>query len=205
MANSFQPNGFSVVRRLDGAAWTGNMDTRLIAKANTHKFYQGDPVVVLSTGYIDAVAPGSAPTQGVLGIFMGCESSALSSGSPWSNTYQGGATSTVDLNAYVITDPLVVMRVWVGTGSSSAAGGPAILSSVQQNINYYLGTGNSSSGISGAYVDFNTLATTNTLPFTIIGLVQGPPGVNGTDITTAGNIVEVTFNQQAYRVGTTGI
>jgi hypothetical protein len=205
MANVFSPNGFVPLRRLDGAAWTGSQNTALIAAANTHHFYAGDPVVALTTGYIDRVAIGSIPTQGTFGIFIGCKYLSTAFGRyQWSNQFPGGDT-TQDIEAYVITDPNVVFRCWVGTGAASAAGGPAVQADLYSNFNWQLGTGNNSSGISGAYLDYASGATTNTLPLTITGLVTSPPTTNGTDITTAGNLVEVILNQQAYKVGTTGL
>jgi hypothetical protein len=204
MANVFSPNGFQPVRRVDGAAWNDQVTQRLIAAANTHSFFRGDPVVALASGYIDRVAIGSIPTQGTLGIFLGCELQATSSGSPWAQSYAGVA-QTVDTKAFICFDPSVVFRCWVGTGASSASGGPAVLADLGANFNWQVGTGNALSGISGAYLDYASLATTNTLPLTLIGLVQDPPGVNGTDITTAGNQVEVVLNQSALKVGTTGV
>lgn len=204
MANTFAPNGFTPTRRVDGAAWTGQLTTALIAAAYATKIYRGDPVVALSTGYISRVAIGSIPTQGTLGIFMGCEVPAGTSGVPWSNRYPGAAQSA-DSKAFIITDPNVVFRCWVGTGSSSASGGPAVQADIYANFNWQVGTGNDNNGISGAYLDYASLNTTNTLPLTLIGLVQDPPGVNGTDITTAGNLVEVVLNQAAFAVGRTGL
>lgn len=202
MANVFSPNGFTPIRRVDGAAWTGNQTERKIAAANTHKFYVGDPVINLNTGYIDVNT--TTPSDGVAGIFIGCHYLSSSQGKVvWSNQFPGGDTTT-DVTAYVIDDPNVVFRVWVGTGSSSAAGGPGVLADLYKNIDYQYGTANTLSGISGAYVNFADVGLTNTLPFTIIGLVQSPPGVNGTDITTAGNIVEVVMNNQSYKAGVTG-
>lgn len=204
MANTFAPSGFQPVRRVDGAAWNDQVTQRLIAAANTHSFFRGDPVVALGTGYIDRVAIGSIPTQGTLGIFLGCELQATSSGTPWAANYPGVAQSQ-DTKAFICFDPNVVFRCWVGTGSSSASGGPAVLADIGANFNWQVGTGNALSGISGAYLDYASTNTTNTLPLTLIGLVQDPPGVNGTDITTAGNLVEVVLNQQALKVGTTGV
>ena len=204
MANVFSPNGFTSRRRLDGAAWTANQTRRLIAQANTHKFYSGDPVSNLATGYIDVTAPGSLETEGIAGIFVGCTYLSIATGRRvWANTFQG-ADANADVTAYIIDDPWAVFKVWVGTGSSSAAGGPAVLADVGQNANFQFGTGNTSNGISGAYIDFNALGTTSTYPFTIVGLIQDPPGANGTDITTVGNTVEVAFNQSQFKVGTTG-
>lgn len=204
MANIFAPNGLTPLRRLDGAAWTGAQSKRLIAAANTHKFFAGDPVILLTTGYIDRVAIGSIPTQGTLGVFVGCEYLSTAFGrAQWANQFPGGDT-TVDVTAYVIDDPNLIYGCWVGTGAASAAGGPAVQADIGANFNWQIGTGNTNSGISGAYLDYASLATTNTLPLTMYGLVTDPPGVNGTDITTAGNYVEVILNQQAYKVGTTG-
>ena len=56
MANSFAPQGFQPLRRYDGAAWSANQNRYKIAAANTHKFFHGDPVIILSTGYIDGGA-----------------------------------------------------------------------------------------------------------------------------------------------------
>jgi len=70
------------------------------------------------------------------------------------------------------------------------------------------GFGNTANGISGMTVDQDTLGTTVTLPFRIVGLVEDPPGVNGTDITTEYNQVIVAFNNASTRTngaGPTGI
>lgn len=205
MANVFAPNGLTPLRRRDGAAWTGAQNKRLIAAANTHHFYAGDPVILLSTGYIDRVAIGSIPTQGTLGVFVGCEYLSTARGNVvWANQFPGGDT-TQDVTAYIVDDPNLVWGIWVGTGASSASGGPAVQADIGANFNWQAGTGNNQSGLSGAYLDYASLNTTSTLPLTLYGLVQDPPGVNGTDITTAGNYVEVLLNQQAYQVGTTGV
>lgn len=206
MANVFSPNGLTPVRRLDGAAWTGALGSASykIAAANAHHFFFGDPVIRLSTGYIDDVAIGSIPTQGTLGVFIGAKYLSTAQGrTVWSNQVNGDMAA--DAEAYVIDDPNLVYRIWVGTGSGSTSGGPAVLADVGQNFNWQQGTGNSQNGFSGAYLDYGSKGTTNTLPLSIVRLVQDPPGVNGTDITTAGNLVEVVLNQQAYKVGTTGV
>jgi len=210
MANVLAPNGFTVVRRLDGAAWTGNMTQYLIKSGNTNSIFAGDPVArttlsSASGGYIDQCQPALLQTQGPLGIFVGVRNANTSTiASPWAAAYLG--SSTADTVCYVIDDPFVVMRCWVGTGSSATAGGPAAQADIGLNFNYSYGTGgNTTSGVSSAYLNYVTKASTNTLPFTLLGLVSQPPGINGYDTTTAGNIVEVTWNQQAFRVGNTGV
>lgn len=203
MTNTFSPFGFLPVRRLDGAQWNAAMSPALIASTNTHQFFTGDPVIQLSTGYIDRVAYSSIPTQGIFGIFVGAKTVPGATGTPY-GWYQGN-TQSADTTAYVITDPNVVFRVQCGSSTTSAGAGPAVVASISENFAYAMGSGNTSSGISGAYLDFATKGTTSTLPLTLIGLVTFPPNVNGTDTTTAGNVAEVIFNQQAYKLGTTGV
>lgn len=192
MANTFSPNGLVPVRNSLAGSWTAQQTKRLIAAANPHTFFQGDLVVSLNTGYIDLWT--TASTVQAAGVFMGCNYiSTAQSRRIWSNQFPGGDT-TVDVVCYIIDDPNTVFRVWVGTGASSAAGGPGVLADVQNNIDFRKGTGSTLSGLSGGYADYATKQTTTTLPLKILGLVQDPPGMNGTDITTAGNIIEVKLN-----------
>jgi len=116
-------------------------------------------------------------------------------------------------------DPMVVFRCQVGQSAApGSAGGPAVIGDLYNNFPFINGSGNTSSGISGGYLDYANKATTNTLPLTLVGIcgtlssaataappTAGPPvGTNGTDITTAGNLVEVVFNQMILKVGQTG-
>lgn len=211
MANTLSPFGFTPVRRLDGAAWTGNHTLVKIAAANTNKFYTGDVVKQLSTGYVDTAAAGV--TNGIRGIFVGCEYLSNAAGRPlWSAQFPGADTSS-DVIAHIVDDPWVVFKVQSGNG------GPVTFASVGRNIDLNVGTGGSTlSGISGEYADFGLIGNTATLPFTIIDLwgganlgtwttpnTAGPPGGNGADPTTANNTILVGWNQQSYRVGLTGI
>lgn len=194
MANTFAPSGFSPLRRLDGASWTGNMTPYKISSTSTHSFYKGDPVTMLNTGYIDVVASG---TTQITGIFIGIEGQLLSSQAiTWQNFY-AGTTASADITAYVIDDPWVTFMVQVGT--SGAVGGPASQSDVQLNFGFQFGTPSTQSGLSGAYLDYTTHATTSTLPFRLTDLLGFPPLVNGFDTTTAGNFVEVTMNNSNYK------
>lgn len=205
MTNVFSPNGFQFSRRVDGAALSDAPKAFKIAAANTHSFFKGDPVIALASGYIDRVAIGSIPAQGTLGIFQGCEYySTAQQRKVWSPQFPGGDT-TQDITAYLLIDPNLIFTAWVGTGASSAAGGPATQADLFGNYNWQIGTGNTANGFSGAYLDYASFATTSTLPLTIIGLVTNPPGVNGTDITSVGNQVEVILNQAFLKTGTQGL
>ena len=223
MSNQFAPFGLQPVRRLDGAAWSDQLTTMLIGSGNAHSFFRGDLIAILSTGYIDRLAGSSsfAQTYSGIGVFWGCELAATTSGSPWSQTYVASSQPNNDCKAFIIMDPNVVFRCQAGSGAApGSAGGPVTLSQVWQNAPFLNGTGNTSSGQSGGYLDAANIAATATLPLQIVNLVGqtnttatasagplvGPPlGTNGTDLSTAGNYVEVTLNQAIFKVGQTGI
>jgi len=197
VANVFAPFGFMPVRRQDGASWSANQTQYQISFDNTHHLYQGDVCTLLSTGFIDTIAPGTVP---VLGIFNGCSYvSAAQSRLVFTNQYPGGDQITNGVvNASVYDDPNLVFMVQ--TGYSSTGSGPATRAMIGMNAQYANGTGNTLSGISGAYLDLTVPpAVTSTLPFRILSLVTDPPGSNGSDTTTAFNYVLVMWNNEFFR------
>lgn len=200
MANTFAPNGFQDSGLQIGASWSANQTQYQILYSNTHKIYQGDPVTLLSSGYIDTLAPGSiSSTVMPCGIFNGCYYISASQGRlVWSNSYPGGDQVINGIvYASLLDDPNVTFVVQTGwsTGSPSAA----TQAMVGMNATYAYGTAQVS-GQSGAYLDLNTTPATNAAyPFRILSLITDPPGANGTDTTTAYNKVLVMWNNEFYR------
>jgi hypothetical protein len=195
MANTNAAFGFRQYRGL-GSAPTYEQSVRLIKSDYGTAIYFGDPITPLSTGYIARAAAGTAQ---IGGIFAGCKYlSTVMKRTVWSNYYPG-SDAAADVEAYVIDDPNAQFMV--------QAGGTAIgLADLGLNVQFNLGTGNSSTGISGAYVE--SPAVTATLPFRLVGFVQDPPGAPGTDIASAYNRVIVAFNNITSRnngAGPTGI
>ena len=195
MANTQAPFGFQLAGFLDGRSGSLGQQTRLIANADTNAVYSGDPVTSLSTGY---VTRSTAGTTQISGIFIGCSYLNTALGrTVWSPSWPGSG-ATGDITAYVITDPQATFKVQAG-GSTTAIG----LADINANANFALGTPNTTTGQSGAYLDQTTInPATTTLPFRIISLIASPPGAPGTDITTGYNNVIVAFNFQDYRVTT---
>lgn len=197
MANTFAPFGFAVQGRLDGAAWAANQTKYLIKADNTNTFFTGDVVTLLGTGYIDELAPG---TTAPLGIFNGCQYISASQGKLVFSPYYPGADQISDgiVEAFVIDDLNATFLVQSGW----SAGTPAAVTQamVGANAQYANGTGSTRTGQSGSYLNINTTpTTTSTLPFRILSLVSDPPGANGTDTTTAYNLVKVGWNNQFFR------
>jgi len=151
---------------------------------NAGSIFYGDPVEPLATGYIQR-ADGTTGTEGIAGIFVGCKYLSTSQKrTVWSNYWPGSDTSG-DVEAYIINDPNATFIV-------NAPG--IVAADVNANINYTIGTGDTATGISGAYA--SGAAATATLPFRIVALADSVTG--GAD-----NII-VRFNNVATK-STTGI
>lgn len=196
MANTSAPFGFQLAGFLDGRTGSLGQQTRLIANADTNAVYSGDPVTSLNTGY---VTRSTAGTTQISGIFIGCTYLNTSLGrTVWSPSWPGSG-ATGDVTAYVVSDPQATFKVQSGGSTTTAIG----IADINANINFALGTPNTTTGQSGAYVDQTTInPSTTTLPFRIISLISAPPGAPGTDTTTPYNNVLVSFNFQDFRVTT---
>lgn len=199
MANTNSPNGFQQYFGGSGGVPTFNQNERRIASGNGTAIYTGDPVMpVISTanGYITQGAPA---TTVLAGIFVGCKYNSVSMKRPFWNNYWPGSDATGDVKAYVIDDP---NAQFVAQGNSTTFNITGTLSAwtaspVGQYAQFAIGTGNASTGQSGAYL--NSLATTVTFPFIVRGLIDSPPGGPGADPTTAFNKVIVGFNNEWMR------
>ena len=209
MPNNNAPFGF-VPYRGNGAAPTYELSTRMIASANTTKIFQGDPVIPLTTGYITQMSAGG--TVRCEGIFSGCKYLSTSAKrTVWSNFWPG-ADATGDVEAYLYSNPQMQFEVQSSDASGTSA---VVFANIGEyiNIGYGIGlagtpNGNTANGLSTASVDQDTLATTVTHPFIVVGLVEAPPGAEGTDIATEYNRVIVAFNNASSRTngaGPTGI
>jgi len=182
MANTNAPFGFRQYSGT-GSAPTYEQVVYYIAAANTTDIFFGDPVVPLNTGYITQATSNSVQ---VAGIFVGCKYLSTSQKrTVWSN-YWPGSDATGDVEAYVVNDPNAKFVV-----QGDATG--IAFADINANIGFSIGSGNTSNGISGAFLDSASLGTTNTLPFRVIGLVQNPPGAPGTEA-GAYNLAVVAFN-----------
>lgn len=195
MANTNAPFGFRQIKGT-GSAPTYEQSVRIVDKDDTTAIYFGDAVVPVTgsaTGYIKQA---TASTVALAGIFVGCKYLSTSQKrTVWSNFWPG-SDAAQDVEAYVVDDPNAQFVVQSSDGTGTSA---IVFADIGKLINIAVGTGNSSTGISGMTVNQDTIATTATLPFRIVGLVTTPPGVNGTDATTEYNQVVVAFNNVVTR------
>jgi hypothetical protein len=205
MVNNFSPFGFRQFRHIDGAAPTAGFDTLTIASSDTNVIGTGDVVVTSATGpYV--TAPSSGLSQ-IRGVFMGCEFySPTVLRKVWSPYFPGSVATTSgtnDAQAWVCTDPEMLYTVQCSTTST--------VTSSQINLNFGISSGtiggaNTTTGVSAMTLASTSFGSTSTLPWRLWDLYSNwaPPGVNGTDNTSAGNIV-IVFPNNWDRTNLTGI
>lgn len=197
MANTNAPFGFRQIKGT-GSAPTFEQNVRAIASTNTTSIFFGDAVIPLTTGYI---AQATASTVRLEGIFAGCKYNSVAQKRPVFSNYWPGSDANGDVEAYIIDDPNAQFEV---QSSDSGGTAPVAFANIGEYINLAVGTGDTATGISGMTVNVNTLNTTVTLPFRIVGLIQNPPGSNGTDIASEFNRVIVAFNNASTRTNGAG-
>lgn len=206
MANQNAPFGFLEYYGGAGGAPTFAQSARRCAY-NASAIYFGDPVQQDgTTGYIVRGNPSS--TQALAGIFVGCQYLSTSQKRTVWSRYWPGSDTTNDVICYVVDDPNARFVVQGNSTTFNIGGSLSTYTSspVGQYAQFAIGSGNASTGASGAYL--NSLGTTTTYPFIVVDLVTFPPGAQGADPTSAYNQVVVGFNNQIMRTngaGPTGI
>ena len=206
MANTFAPYGFLQYQGGAGGAPTFAQSTRKIASGNSTAIFTGDPVMPVigtATGYI---TQGAAGTTVLAGIFVGCKYLSTSQKRTVWSAYWPGSDATNDVEAYVIDDPNARFVVQSsGTGFPVTGTTTTQTSGVQgQYAQFTIGTGNTSTGRSGAYI--SSVGTTVTFPFIIVDYAVSFS--NGGDPTTQYCNLIVGFNNEVWRTngaGPTGI
>ena len=178
MANVSAPFGFQQ-RSGTGSSPTYEQVERLV-DYNTSNIFFGDPVFTISDGSVAGITTGPGPgTTAIAGVFVGCKYlSVAQKRTVWSNYWPGSdVASGNSVTAYLVTDGNAQFLCQVGGSGSTGI----TAANVGSNVQFAYGTGTTSNGISGAYLDITvTPATTSTLPFRVNALVTNPPGAPGT-------------------------
>jgi hypothetical protein len=165
-----------------------------IASTNTNAIYQGSPVIPLAAGVIDIVGAAAGGTVGLLGVFWGCEYvSSVTGEKVFSNYWPGsGADSNFPVKAFVYDDPMQLFVIATSNVVAAANTEAEVRAAVFANANFADGdTGSTTTGLSDATLDLNTIATTNTLNMRIMGVLDDP---ENSDFTAAGVGIIVRLN-----------
>ena len=191
MANTNAPSGFRPIKRLDGAAWTGNHTERKMQNT-AGAMNRGDVVKQLADGTVavSTLAAGAAN----IGVCQGFHFLSATMGYPiWTNYWPGaGAVGLVDV--FIADDPSGVFEVM-------ASAGPITQADVGANAEFVINP--STTGFSKWALGAPAIgAGTDTLPWKIVAIGnRGVPIQDGLDPTTAFNIVEVAWNAHALKTG----
>jgi len=172
---------------------TGASEYR-IAAGNTNAIFQGSPVIPTADGVIDIVGAAAGGTVGLLGVFWGCEYVSSTTGKKvFSNQWPGsGADTNFPVKAFVYDDPAQLFVIATSNVVAAANTEAEVRAAIFANANFALGTsGVTTTGISSATLDLNTIATTNTLNLRIMGIQDDPENA---DFTVAGIPVIVRLN-----------
>ena len=214
MANSNVAFGFRPYGVLGSAANTTGITEYRIASDNSNPIFQGMAVIPLAAGVIDDLQAAAGGNVSTVGVFNGCEYVSSTTGEKiFSNYWPGsGADSNFPVKAFVYDNPAQLFTIATSNVVAAANTEAEVRAAVFANI--ALATGNSGStttGISSATADLNTIATTNTLFCRIMGVLDDP---ENSDFTAAGIPLIVRLNNHfnaptgsiaAGTVSTTGV
>ncbi len=176
MANVNNPFGFLPVQSAVGAASNFENIQAQIAYNDTTKIYRGDPVKLLSTGYVSQWTAGTGVSQ-LAGIFWGCSYLSSAQGKVVSSQFWPGAdvasTAQSSISCWLL--PCIGTAAPLFRVQSDSTG--VAFADIGQNCEVTLGTGSTYTGQSGAYIA--SLNTTSTLPFRVVQLYGGGAGSGG--------------------------
>ena len=172
---------------------TGASEYR-IASSNTNEIYQGSPVIPTSDGVIDIVGAAAGGTVGLLGVFWGCEYvSSVTGEKVFSNYWPGsGADSNFPVKAFVYDDPAQLFLISTSNVVAGADTEAEVQEAVFANANFATAaSGSTTTGLSSATLDLDTIATTANLNLRIMGIQDDP---ENSDFSEAGVGIIVRLN-----------
>lgn len=200
MANADTPFGLRPVRYLSGAPWNGQVQRYLIPSSDGTAVFIGDLVKLAGSAGANASHVNGIPTQGMptiaqsaaadggVGVVVGFEPL------PTDLTVLHRLAST-DRIALVVDDPNVVFEI------QEVSGGTALtVAEVGLNANVVVGSGSTTTGLSGMELDNATEAATVTLDLKILRLALREDNEVGEHAKW-----EVLINNHYYRPGRTGV
>ena len=214
MANTDSSYGLRPISRQGASPSSNGMTEYRIASDNSNPIFHGMAVIPLAAGVIDDLQAAAGGNVSIVGVFGGCEYVSSTTGETvWSNYWPGsGADSSYPVKAFVYDDPNQLFQIATSNVVAAANTEAEVRAAVFANI--ALATGNSGStttGLSSATADLNTIATTNTLALRVMGVLDDPAN---SDFTAAGIPLIVRINNHfnaptgsiaAGTVSTTGV
>jgi len=167
------PYGLVPVKLLSGVPFVGVTRHYKIASGYATSIFAGDAVKLVTGGTVERDTFDAAMTP--IGVFMGCSYTDATLGKVF-RQYFPASTAASDIMAYVVDATDVLFKAAVV--SSGTTIGDLALTDIGANVAGVDNTGDSVSGNSRCAIS-DTSATTDTLPFRIVGLVEETKNVTG--------------------------
>lgn len=163
---SIQRTGFHPLRHTGGRHYAGGENRYYIPASDSTALYLGDPVKLANAADASGVPAitKASPGDAVIGFIRSFERDHTNIDA----VYRLASTARY---ALVVDDPSVIV-------SAIDAAGTLALTDCGKFINFAAGTGNATTGISGAYLDASTLSTTGA-GFRLVSLLRQPDAATG--------------------------
>jgi hypothetical protein len=172
---------------------TGTTEYR-IASDNSNPIFQGMAVIPLAAGVIDDLQAAAGGSVSIVGVFNGCEYVSSTTGEKvFSNFWPGsGADSNFPVKAFLYDNPAQLFTIATSNVQSGNDTEAELRTAVFANIQMANGnSGSTTTGISSATADLNTVATTNSHALRIMGVLDDPENA---DFSAAGIPLIVRIN-----------
>jgi hypothetical protein len=168
------PYGLVPVKLLSGTPFAGvTRQYRIANNYGTNIFY-GDAVTLVTGGTVERDTFDAAMTP--IGVFLGCTYTDPSTSQLTFRQYYPASTAASDIRAYVADATDLLFKVAVV--SSGTTIGDLAITDIGANVAGVNNSGDTVSGNSRCAIS-DTSATTNTLPFRIVDLVEETKNSSG--------------------------
>jgi hypothetical protein len=168
------PYGLVPVKLLSGTPYAGTVRQYKIASGYGTAIFYGDAVTLVTGGTVERDTFDAAMTP--IGVFMGVSYTDPNTGQKTFRQNYIASTAASDIEAYVCDATDVLFKAAVV--SSGTTIGDLAQTDIGANVAGVDNTGDSVSGNSRCAIS-DTSATTNTLPFRIVGLVEETKNSSG--------------------------
>jgi len=168
------PYGLVPVKLLSGVPFVGLTRHYSIASNYATSIFNGDAVKLVTGGTVERDTADAAMTP--IGVFLGCTFTDPSTGQVTFRQYYPASTVASDIRAYVADGTDILFKVAVV--SSGTTIGDLAITDIGANV---AGVNNAGSTITGnsQIAISDTSATTNSLPFRIVELVEETKNSSG--------------------------
>lgn len=168
------PYGLVPVKLLSGTPFAGVTRQYSIASGYATSIFNGDAVKLVTGGTVERDTFDAAMTP--IGVFLGCSFTDPNTSQLTFKQYYPASTTASDIVAYVVDATDVLFKVAVV--SSGTTIGDLAITDIGANVAGVDNTGSTVTGNSKCAIS-DTSATTNTLPFRIVELVEETKNSSG--------------------------